>query len=466
MDINFLHKEKNNPDDRGPSVRGFLLLLSLTIATLVVFGALLFMQRTSGGPSVSIVTRLQHLFTSADAPLQGERDDRINVLLLGMGGEGHEGSYLTDTIIVASFQPSTGSVALISIPRDLSVLIPETHVWGKINAVNAYAESADPGNGGEGSRQLIEQLLGIPLPYYIRMDFEGFVQLIDDVGGVTVAVDNRLDDEFYPITGNEDVYPIEARYEHLVIEKGNRAMDGALALKFVRSRRAKGIEGSDFARVKRQQSVLLAFKEKVLSWPTLTSPMRISRIVGDLAAHIATNISFRDGVRFAQLVKNINRDAIHRVALSDAPDGLLTARIVNGAYILEPRDGTFNAIRSLVQGIFTKPVPTPTLPQQQKTPVTILNGTTIPGLAKTVADILEAQGFSVTRIDNAPVRSLQRTVVYDLTHGKDYLAYDRLRLLLHAVPADDAGNPLTTQPPADKDDAFLIILGADAKPSL
>ncbi|MBI4281231.1 LCP family protein [Candidatus Uhrbacteria bacterium] len=464
MDINFLHKEKSEPEDRGPSVRGFLLLLSLTIATLLVFGTILFIQRTGGSASVPIVTRIQRLFLSADAPLQGERDDRINVLLLGMGGEGHEGAYLTDTIILASFQPSTKSVALMSIPRDLSVLIPQTRLWGKINAVNAYAESADPGNGGEGARQLAEQLLQIPIPYYIRMDFQGFVQLIDDVGGVTVNVDNRLDDEFYPITGNEDVYPIEARYEHLVIESGEQAMDGARALKFVRSRRAKGVEGSDFARVKRQQAILLAFKEKTFSWPTLTSPSRISRIVSDLTTHIATNITFREGVRFAQLLKNINRTNTRRVALSDAPEGLLTARIVNGAYILEPSDGTFDAIRALVQNIFTKPAPTLTLPPQQKTPVTILNGTTIPGLAKTVADILTAQGFSITRIDNAPLRSLQRTVVYDLTQGKNYLAYDRLRLLLNAVPANDPGNPLATQPPTDRDDAFLIILGADAKP--
>ncbi len=464
MDINFLPKKPNAPEDRGPSVRGFLLLLSLTIATLLIFGTVLFMQRSEGNESIPIVTRLQRLFTSADAPLQGEKDDRINVLLLGMGGEGHEGNYLTDTIILASFQPSTGSTALFSIPRDLSVFIPQTNVWGKINAINAYAESTNPGNGGDTTRQFIERLLHVSIPYYIRMDFQGFLKLIDDVGGITVAVENRLDDESYPITGNENVYPIEARYEHLIIESGTQEMDGERTLKFVRSRHAKGVEGSDFARIKRQQNVLLAFKEKIVSWPTLTSPTKISRIVSDLAEHITTNITFREGIRFAQLLKKINREKIHRIALSDAPDGLLSARIINGAYILEPRDGTFDAIQSRIQSIFTKPIQTPTLPQQQKIPVTILNGTTIPGLAKTVADILEVQGFSITHIDNAPLRSLQRTVVYDLTHGKNYLAYDRLRLLLNAVPENDAENPFTSQPPAAPNDAFLIILGADAKP--
>lgn len=459
MDIDFLKKEKEQPQ-REPSWRGFILLLLLTVAVLFAFGGALAISRASQRDGGTILARLSRLLRSNDRPIAGEREDRINVLLLGVGGEGHEGGYLTDTIILASFVPSRGVSSLLSIPRDLSIPITGNE-WRKINSVSAYAESVARGSGGEAARQAIENLLAIPIPYYIRMDFQGFAQLIDDVGGITVTVLNRLDDPRYPIPGKEGAYPIEERYEHLVIEKGTTTMDGATALKYVRSRRGVGIEGSDFARVKRQQNVILAVKEKVFAWPTLTSPRRIARIVENLATHIRTNIGWGEGLRMLQLLQKLQQERMQRVALSDAPEGLLAARIVAGAYILEPRDGTFAAIRDLAKNIMNEPLvgmPATTKPAIR---VAILNGTTTTGLAKTIGEILARQDFTITYVGNAPQKPVAQTTIYDMTNEKEFLAYDRLRLLLAAAPPDPTAR--LTLPAFETAPDFVIILGENTK---
>ncbi|MDO8581815.1 MAG: LCP family protein [bacterium] len=458
MEIDFLEKDKKQPP-REPSWKGFVLLLLLTITVLFAFGGVLVMSRLAKKDGGTILTRLSRLLRAGDRPIVGEQEDRINILLFGVGGEGHDGGFLTDSIILASFKPSTGNAALLSLPRDLAIPFPDG-TWRKINSVDAYAESADPGNGGETARTSIEKLLHITIPYYVRIDFQGFIQLLDDIGGVTVTVENRLEDPWYPITGKEDAYPIENRYEHLLFEKGVHTMDGQTALKYVRSRRGLGIEGSDFSRVKRQQNVILAAKERIFSWSTLISPVRLSNIVRDLATHIATNIEWNDGLRMMQLMKDINREHIRRIALSDAPESLLTARIANGAYILEPRDGTFTAVRELTQHMLddeSAKLPAP----KKKIRVALLNGTTTTGLAKTIGQLLAQQDFIITAVGNAPQKPILQTIIYDMTDKKEFLAYDRLRLLLEAIPPDSTASlPLPAfETPPD----FIIILGENTK---
>lgn len=461
MDINFLPEKNLPPSPRGPSVRGFVILLSLAILVVGILGGMLMIGREKSATSTPLFTTLRRLLRSGDITLEGERNDRVNVLLLGIGGANHEGGYLTDTILLASLQPSTGAAALISIPRDLSVRV-ENNEWRKINSIGSFAESTGEGIGGEATRRALENLLDIPIPYVLRVDFQGFVELVDTIGGITVTVENRLEDFHYPVRGKEDAYPITYRYEHLIVEKGVHDMDGALALKYVRSRRAVGSEGSDFSRTKRQQNVLLAVKEKMLSWPTLTSPSRIARIIESLSSHLSTNITLGEGLRFAALIKKINHDTIRRMTLSDAPDNFLTARIVNGAYILEPRDGTFTAIRTLVQNIFATPIAPSTPTQKFIARIAILNGTSIVGLAKTISEILRQQDFVITYVGNAPVKPVARTYIYDLTEGKDFLTYDRLRLLLQAESQNTT--PLTLALPSLPAPAdFIIILGENTK---
>lgn len=150
--------------------------------------------------NLNFLGQIGSLLLSGDRQLQGEQNDRVNLVLLGIGGGDHDGANLTDTIILLSYKLSTKQLAMMSLPRDLYVKIPGVG-WNKINAVNAYAEKEEKKSGGEATRQFLSDLLGAEINYYTIIDFSGFSKLVDEFGGVDVCVDNDLIDNEYPIAG-------------------------------------------------------------------------------------------------------------------------------------------------------------------------------------------------------------------------------------------------------------------------
>lgn len=345
---NFLNTPVEVPPDRES--RRILVLLIFSLIFLIVaatLGGFIFTSSAGFSPG-TIIAKLRSLTAARDKMLQGEENERINVLLLGMGGAGHDGATLTDTIIFASVRPprdksfrsdaQVGKVGLLSIPRDLQVVIPKIG-YGRINAVNAYAERDNPGGGASASAEVVSKVLGQPIHYYLRVDFQAFKEIIDTVGGIEVEVERTFVDTQYP---DENF-----GYRTVSFEKGRQRMSGTRALEFVRSRHGSNGEGNDFARSRRQQKVLLALKERLISFDVLLRPQRIKSIVESLSAHIQTNIVFWEGVRFVKLLKNIDDSAVTSHVLDDGPQGILQARQSNGAFVLEPKDGTWTAVREI-----------------------------------------------------------------------------------------------------------------------
>ena len=445
-------------------------LIAIIAIGLIFSGKILISSQngTNWFSGTGFFSKLKHLVPITDKTLKGEENDRINILLLGMGGEGHDGAYLTDTIILASFQPSTKQVALISIPRDLVAPVSN---WQKVNSLNAYAEKADPGSGGEATAQAFTELLQIPVDYYIRVDFNGFSNIIDELGGIEVNVENSLDDYSYPIMGQEDNPNYYSRFEYLHIEKGLQTMNGSLALKYARSRHALSSEGSDFARARRQQLILEAVKNKLLSSKTLLNPAMITKLVNEFSQNISTNFNAWEVLRFWEMFKDVDRSKIINKVLSDAPDGLLVSgEGENGAYILTPRSGNFSEVRNLVKNIFAAS-PSGTITDLTKTiikindnaKVTVLNGTWINGLAGKTAVILEQSGFAVSKIGNAPERNYTKTTVYSLaTSTVKENSLKALKNLTGAAQSFDfpawISDYRATSTPPD----FLLIIGTDA----
>ncbi len=412
--------------------------------------------------------KLKHLVPISDKTLKGEENDRVNVLLLGMGGEGHDGAYLTDTMMLASFQPSTKQISLISIPRDLVAPVSN---WQKVNSINAYAEKDNPGGGGEATAKAFAELLQTPIDYYIRVDFDGFSNIINELGGIEINVENVLDDYSYPIFGREDNPNYYSRYEHLRIEKGLQTMDGPLALKYARSRHALGSEGSDFARARRQQLILEAVKNKLLSSKTLLNPVMITKLVNELSKSISTNLNTWEVLRFWEMFKNVDRSQIINKVLSDAPDGLLISGTgENGAYILTPRSGNFSEVRNLVKNIFiTSPAGSVMTPVKKIVKITdaaqvvILNGTWIGGLAGKTAVILEQSGFVISKIGNAPERNYTQTIVYSLaTSTVKEKSLKTLEALTGATHFSDSPAWINDYLAASTPPDFLLIIGTDA----
>lgn len=306
---------------------------------------------------------------------------RTNVLILGIGGKGHDGPDLTDTLILASIDKDAKDVALVSIPRDLWV--PTDSV--KINHVYAYGEESGE-QGLESAANTIEELLGIPIHYAFRIDFNGFMKAVDLVGGLDIDVETAFVDPRYPVPGKEDDFcdltieeqekdgvkvqividatgsaipltqidekndPFLCRYETLTFKNGPTTMDGTTALKFVRSRHGTNGEGSDFARSARQQKVILAFKQKVTSQETLTSPKKIIELLRTFGASIDTNIGDEEVPLFAKMVTKIGDENIRRIVLdATRPESVLEFGLPqnhNGQSVVIPKDNNWEELKS------------------------------------------------------------------------------------------------------------------------
>lgn len=415
------------------------------------------------------LNKLRHLVPSGDKYLKGETEDRINILLLGVGGEGHEGAHLSDTIILASLKPSTQQVAMISIPRDMTVPI-DGFGWRKVNHINALAEARNRGSGGEAAINTLSSVLQIPIDYYVRVNFNGFVDIIDEIGGIDVYVENTLNDYSYPIEGEENNPNYYARFEHLYIEKGWHKMDGSLALKYARSRRGYGIEGSDFARARRQQNIIEATKNKLLSRQTLLNPVTVGKLFNKFNNNVQTNLDIWEMIKLWNLFKDTNKEQIENKVLSDAPGGLLASAITEeGAYILRPISGNFAQIREMIQNIFGeennnkniingKAIEMITEPAS----VAVKNGTWITGLAGRYASVLQEVGFKITETSNAPDRENLKTFVFDLTYGNKNEALNIIKKNTGAEQTFAFPDWLKEYENSVEAADFVLILGTDS----
>ncbi len=422
---------------------------------------------------IPIIGKMKHLVESVDKKLKGEDEDRINILLLGMGGKNHQGGYLTDTIILASLQPSAKKAAMLSIPRDTTIPM-ESKGWRKINNINAFAEAENPGSGGMAVSQAIGDILNIPIDYYVRIDFAGFIKIVDELGGIEVAVENTISDYSYPVMGMEEAEPYESRFEHLYIEKGHQEMDGSLALKYARSRHTPGVEGSDFGRGRRQQKVLQAVKEKVLSMNFLLQPNKIMNIIDEAQEHFSSNLKIWEIIKLWDMFKGVKESDISNKALDNSPNGLLVDMInESGAYILVPRSGDFAEIQYMVSNIFSNaPITAKKIVIDENTSVEVRNGTWVNGLASKVALDIGKYGFDVVRLSSCSKQNFQKSVIYDLTYGEKMKSLTVLKEKTGANVSFGLPewliNDLTEELAEEKNPVqpdFILVLGQDADPA-
>lgn len=465
--------DKKAPKKKNKITRKISFFAIFLFTGFVVFSSQILVSEqnsTSWIANLPIIKQIRHLAESADRELKGEDVDRINILLLGMGGIRHEGGYLTDTIMLASLEPSTKKAALISIPRDLAVPI-ENMGQRKINNINAFAEVENSGSGGLAVSQAISDILNMPIDYYVRVDFEGFVNVVNELGGIEIEVPNTLDDPMYPISGREDAEDYNSRFEHLYVEKGLQKMDGDLALKYARSRHAIGAEGSDFARAKRQQIIIEAVKDKAFSLSNLFQPKKITELIDNFNEHVNTNLKIWEIIKLWSEFKDIKGENITSKVIDNSPDGLLVDMITEeGAYILTPRSGDFSELQYFINTIFSDaPKEIKTKVSGEGATVEVRNGTWINGLASKTAVDIEKYGFNVIRIGNSSKQNFQKSMIYDLTFGDKIKSLTVLKDKTGAdvssdLPQwliDDISNEINNEANPVKPD-FILIIGQNA----
>ncbi len=379
-----------------------------------------------------IFNTVKNFLFHSDNMLEGQRDDRINILLLGIGGPGHDGPYLSDTNIIASIKPSTKEVAMISIPRDLGVKIGDKGV-NKINFASAWGEIENPGQGGEYARQIFEKTFNLDIPYYVRLDFKAFEEIINLVGGIEVEIKNSFIDQAYPGPNYS--------YQTVQFEKGLELMGGSRALIYARSRHGTNGENSDFARSRRQQQIMSLLKDKLLSFETYSNPIKIKEILESLSKNISTNLNISQIIYLGNLVRNTKQEEIKNLVLDSGENGFTVPYIGNGgAFMLAPRGGKLDYINYAITKIFDNITTTPnwtmvindesvyqftteknsvsstdkkqTIPIWPNVRIEIFNGTWRGGLASRYQSKLSDNGFNIISIGNAEDRPTEKTTIY------------------------------------------------------
>lgn len=256
-------------------------------------------------PDLSFVPALIQPMEPTDTPTWAGAD-RVNILLLGVDQRPDEKGQptRTDTMIIASIDPVHKTGAMVSIPRDMWVPIPvdsKRPIEDKITAAHFYGDYFHfPGGGPALAKKTIEYNLGIHVNYYAKVDFDGFEQIVDTLGGVSVCVERPLVDNEYPTR--------DYGYMRVFIPAGLQLLDGEHALQYARSRH----QDSDFGRIRRQQQVLLAIREKALRLEILP---KLPQLVQQLGGSIETDLSPVQILMLAQLASQIDRSGIVNVAL-------------------------------------------------------------------------------------------------------------------------------------------------------
>lgn len=385
---NSMYKRKSraaspNTSKKRKWIIGSIIFLVLLIAVGVWKAESITNSITTKG---SLIGSLAKSLPGSENMLEGEEDGRINIVLLGMRGKGVEGGgQLTDTIIVASIiregegDDAKWNYALTSIPRDLLVTSPSGGT-SKVNAVYAFAEEKGTGEGLEQIKQMVATISGQPIHYAVMINFAGFENIVDILGGIDVDLSSPFSE---PVQFNEThvcdgdnggVFTIptgEFEYKYGQNDKiaaqyplcGNKApecggtfnvpagkstLNGEQALCYTRSRATS----SDFDRARRQQEVLAQMRVKATSVGLLTDFDRINNILGTLGENIQIDLEPWEVKEFFDFYKNLGENTSTKV-LENSPEGLLEAPGVDATYgyVLLPRGGSYDQIHELFRSL-------------------------------------------------------------------------------------------------------------------
>jgi LCP family protein required for cell wall assembly len=465
---------KPNQNAPGHKVGRFFFRASIILLVIVIIfytNTIFASEGLVGGVGrLSFWEGMARLALGKDKILKGELADRTNILILGIGGADHNGPYLTDTIILLSIKPSTGDVAIFSIPRDL--YIPTSDFgWQKINAINNLGITASQ-NGAALASKTIGNLFNLPIHYWVELDFSAFKDFVNWLGGVDINVDTAFVDNQYPAPNDQ--------FQVVSFSAGQQTMNGSQALVYARSRHGNNNEGSDFARMKRQQKLLVAIKQKMEKDSAITSPTKLWQAYNIFNKRITTNLDFSEMVRFGKIFAHLQQTQTHNYTFEASPNGLLYSEIAtNGAYILRPKGGSFKPMADIVQGVFSNLSPkttditnnltalaptttaaTSTASTSDATPILtkiiILNGTKITGLAQQVKTKLENLNYQIIKIGNAPTQNYIKTIIYTINPIDSGLAE-----LKDTLNADSLLLPDNLKDLATSNTDYLIILGAN-----
>ena len=402
-----------------------------------------------------------------------EQKERVNILLLGVDNRPGELYARTDTMILVTVDPNSKTAGMLSIPRDLWVSIPGYSEW-RINQAHYFGDkNGYPGGGPALAMKTVQYNLGVPVHFYVKVDFNGFRQIVDTLGGIEIDVPQTINDLKYP----DNNYG----YDPFYIEAGLNTLDGHDALRYARTRATLG---ADFARAKRQQQVLLAIRDKALQ---LNMVPKVPELWNTMADTVETDLQLVDIVELAKLADEIGSESIQSVVI----DTSMTVDYIvpeSGARVLLPLR---EKVRALVDEMFAESEPIvveespsqaeieaaqtaqaqaraeeieqeaqrqqeiKTFLAQENARLVVQNGTSVSDLASQTALFLKQQGFNIIQYGPADTNTYSHTVIVVYDEGKTYTL--QVLTALFAVEEEN----IRRSPNLKSDLDFRVIIGSD-----
>jgi len=415
-----------------------------------------------GSEKMTFVDTIRSFKSDSGKKLAGEDSGRINILLLGIAGEGKPGQNLTDTILVMSIDTDKNRVALLSIPRDLFTAIPEKKTSMKINSVYQYALNSNNNNPSQAAyflSDIASNVTGQKIHYWAILNFDGFEKIVDSIGGVNIINENDIYDSRYPGKNYS--------YETFELKKGFHALDGKTALKYVRERHAD--PDGDFGRARRQQQVLQSLRNKVFSAKTYLNVFAVNNLFSSLGDNIKTNVAPEEFQSFLNIAKKIDSINISQAVLTAwDEESLLRVSHSYGstgrAFVLIPRVGNFSEIHDLASNIFNLEAISRRKKEiaSENCKIGLINKSGSVITAERVKKMIELDLKMNNILIIRPQKKLieETTEIYDFSGGKKPFTTDEL---LKKIPATLSRKPEYYLEEKIQDQSFdlIIVLGQD-----
>lgn len=322
-------------------------------------------------------------------------DGRFNLLIVGVGGVGHSGPYLTDTMQVISIDTINKKFTMTSVPRDLYVNIPG-HGYGKINEAYEDGQLDSPNGGALLAREVVGNVLGINISNFALLDFSGAEDIINQLGGIDVNVPTTINDPFFP---ND----LTNGYSPFYISAGLHHMDGATALDYARSRETT----TDFDRSMRQQLIIDAVKKKALTLGVLSNPAKINNLINIVGDHFRTDLQSNEIISFINLFRESTQTST-QVLSTDAQENLLTSKNYP-VYMSYPILGMNNY--TAVHEWFAKSNPDPLLARENAKIILSSNGQATQDQLQQELTVLKDYGYNVSLDPQISTVSTNKTLI-------------------------------------------------------
>lgn len=333
----------------------FLLILTISVSATLAYKH--FQKQNQVQDDTLIEAQAANPINADTSQIEENDRKELNVLLVGYGGAGHQGGMLADLIQIAHFDFEKEILAFISIPRDLELSL-DNGSYRKINNVfSSHMTGADPMiNAGQVTKNLLSSVTNLNIKYFISVDFVGFQRLVGkELGSIEVDVAANFEDQWYPIEGkqlepcgysNEEIAQLTAtlsgfelekqftcRYETIYFPAGLQKMEGADALKYVRSRHSS----SDFDRSRRQVEVLTGIRKKLFDLEALSN---IPSFFKQVNQHVTTDLDLEILEYFAPLLVDANNFTVKNINIST--ENVLNSSSSSNGSVLIPKAGHNN----------------------------------------------------------------------------------------------------------------------------